>query len=39
MHRGRPWPAGDHARLMKRTTISAAPTDGLEAVRPPALAG
>lgn len=34
MHRGRPWPAGDHARLMKRTTISASDADGLAAVRP-----
>jgi len=36
MHRGRPWPAGDHARLMKRTTISAADSDGVAATRPPA---
>ncbi len=35
MHRGRPWPA-DEARLMVRTTISAAAVDGLEGMRPPA---
>jgi alpha-ketoglutarate-dependent 2,4-dichlorophenoxyacetate dioxygenase len=35
MHRGRPWPAHE-ARLMVRTTISAADADGLESVRPPA---
>jgi len=34
MHRGRPWPAGDHARLMMRTTISASESDGLASVRP-----
>ena len=34
MHRGRPWPAGDHARLMMRTTISASDADGLAATRP-----
>jgi alpha-ketoglutarate-dependent 2,4-dichlorophenoxyacetate dioxygenase len=34
MHRGRPWPAHE-ARLMVRTTISAAAADGLESVRPP----
>jgi len=33
MHRGRPWPA-DEARLMVRTTISAAAADGLESMRP-----
>lgn len=38
MHRGRPWPASDHARLMKRTTISATEDDGLAGVRPPASA-
>jgi len=35
MHRGRPWPASDHARLMKRTTISASDADGLASARPP----
>jgi len=35
MHRGRPWPAHE-ARLMMRTTISAAAADGLETMRPPA---
>jgi len=35
MHRGRPWPAHE-ARLMVRTTISAAAADGLETMRPPA---
>ena len=34
LHRGRPWPAGDHARLMMRTTISASDADGLAATRP-----
>jgi len=34
MHRGRPWPARE-ARLMVRTTISAASVDGLDAMRPP----
>jgi alpha-ketoglutarate-dependent 2,4-dichlorophenoxyacetate dioxygenase len=34
MHRGRPWPAHE-ARLMVRTTISAAEADGLESVRLP----
>ena len=34
MHRGRPWPAHE-ARLMVRTTISAAEVDGLGAMRPP----
>ena len=34
MHRGRPWPARE-PRLMVRTTISAAETDGLSSVRPP----
>jgi alpha-ketoglutarate-dependent 2,4-dichlorophenoxyacetate dioxygenase len=34
MHRGRPWPAPE-PRLMVRTTISAAETDGLAAMRPP----
>ena len=34
MHRGRPWPAHE-ARLMVRTTISAAAADGLETIRPP----
>ena len=38
MHRGRPWPAGDHARLMKRTTISASDADGVAATRPPVAA-
>ena len=33
MHRGRAWPAGDHARLMKRTTISATDADGVAAAR------
>jgi alpha-ketoglutarate-dependent 2,4-dichlorophenoxyacetate dioxygenase len=33
MHRGRPWPAPE-PRLMVRTTISAAETDGLASVRP-----
>lgn len=33
MHRGRPWPAHE-ARLMVRTTISAAETDGLSSMRP-----
>lgn len=35
LHRGRPWPAHE-ARLMVRTTISAAAADGLESMRPPA---
>ncbi|MGC2086344.1 MAG: TauD/TfdA family dioxygenase [Bradyrhizobium sp.] len=34
MHRGRPWPAPE-PRLMVRTTISAAETDGLASMRPP----
>ena len=34
MHRGRPWPAQE-ARLMVRTTISAAEADGVETMRPP----
>ncbi len=34
MHRGRPWPAPE-PRLMVRTTISAAETDGLATMRPP----
>jgi len=34
MHRGRPWPAPE-PRLMVRTTISAAETDGLANMRPP----
>src|SRR6202521_2191014 len=34
MHRGRPWPAHE-ARLMVRTTISAAAADGLGTMRPP----
>jgi alpha-ketoglutarate-dependent 2,4-dichlorophenoxyacetate dioxygenase len=34
MHRGRPWPAPE-PRLMVRTTISAAETDGLARMRPP----
>ena len=33
MHRGRPWPAHD-ARLMIRTTISAADADGVDTMRP-----
>ncbi len=35
MHRGRPWPAGEHARLMMRTTISASDADGVAGTRPP----
>jgi len=35
MHRGRTWPAGDHARLMVRTTISASDADGVPSLRPP----
>jgi alpha-ketoglutarate-dependent 2,4-dichlorophenoxyacetate dioxygenase len=34
MHRGRPWPDNLHARLMKRTTISASDADGVAATRP-----
>jgi alpha-ketoglutarate-dependent 2,4-dichlorophenoxyacetate dioxygenase len=34
MHRGRPWPSSE-PRLMVRTTISAAESDGLGAIRPP----
>lgn len=34
MHRGRPWPSHE-ARLMVRTTISAAVADGAETMRPP----
>lgn len=34
MHRGRPWPAPE-PRLMVRTTISAAESDGLASMRPP----
>jgi alpha-ketoglutarate-dependent 2,4-dichlorophenoxyacetate dioxygenase len=34
MHRGRPWPA-PQPRLMVRTTVSAAETDGLGTLRPP----
>jgi alpha-ketoglutarate-dependent 2,4-dichlorophenoxyacetate dioxygenase len=37
MHRGRPWPE-DVGRYMVRTTISATAADGLELVRPMALA-
>ena len=37
MHRGRPWPE-DIGRYMVRTTISATAADGLELVRPLALA-
>ena len=37
MHRGRPWPE-DIGRYMVRTTISATAADGLELVRPMALA-
>jgi len=34
LHRGRPWPASDHARLMVRTTITATASDGIDALRP-----
>jgi alpha-ketoglutarate-dependent 2,4-dichlorophenoxyacetate dioxygenase len=34
MHRGRPWPSSE-PRLMVRTTISAAESDGLGTMRPP----
>src|ERR1700694_205630 len=34
LHRGRPWPSHE-ARLMIRTTISAAEADGVKTVRPP----
>jgi alpha-ketoglutarate-dependent 2,4-dichlorophenoxyacetate dioxygenase len=34
LHRGRPWPPHE-ARVMVRTTISAADVDGLQSVRPP----
>jgi alpha-ketoglutarate-dependent 2,4-dichlorophenoxyacetate dioxygenase len=34
MHRGRPWPAHE-ARLMIRTTISAAEADGVGSMRLP----
>jgi alpha-ketoglutarate-dependent 2,4-dichlorophenoxyacetate dioxygenase len=34
LHRGRPWPATDHARLMVRTTITATAADGVDALRP-----
>lgn len=34
LHRGRPWPATDHARLMVRTTITATASDGVDGLRP-----